>query len=113
MWHDCGVGRPCRYNNAKRDRKAWCCQVVVPLIFLLFSLLSLKFANVGAYDDTLVGLDALPSGQTLPYAADPSDAADAERFTRVAIVGVAPPPRHMLCKYRVQPLATRGRIFWC
>ncbi|CAE7581813.1 Abca4, partial [Symbiodinium sp. CCMP2456] len=39
-----------RFHNARRDRKAWCCQIVLPLIFLLMALMTMRFAGIGDYE---------------------------------------------------------------
>jgi len=70
-----------RYHNALRDKKAWCCQIVVPLIFLVVALATLKFTGVGSYDATLIGLSSLPGDLELVVAGgDGTDKADIEKL---------------------------------
>jgi len=58
-----------RYQNAKRDRKAWCCQIGVPLVFLFVALASLKFTGVGTYDLQRMSIEDLPGPQSIAFAA--------------------------------------------
>eukprot|EP00929_Paragymnodinium_shiwhaense_P046547 TRINITY_DN23705_c0_g1_i1.p1 TRINITY_DN23705_c0_g1~~TRINITY_DN23705_c0_g1_i1.p1 ORF type:complete len:1941 (+),score=414.00 TRINITY_DN23705_c0_g1_i1:131-5953(+) len=66
-----------RYHNALRDKKAWCCQIGIPLVFLFFALASLKFTGIGNYDPQPLGLAELPGTQTITFAA--AAGAEAER----------------------------------
>ncbi|CAK9113314.1 ABC transporter A family member 1 (ABC transporter ABCA.1) (AtABCA1) (ABC one homolog protein 1) (AtAOH1) [Durusdinium trenchii] len=54
-----------RYHNARRDRKAWCCQVLLPLIFLLAALLTMRFAGIGDYQAAPLSVSALPGPSEL------------------------------------------------
>lgn len=54
-----------RYHNARRDRKAWCCQIVLPLIFLLAALLTMRFAGIGNYQAASLSPEQLPGPQHL------------------------------------------------
>eukprot|EP00927_Polykrikos_kofoidii_P044673 TRINITY_DN38578_c0_g1_i1.p1 TRINITY_DN38578_c0_g1~~TRINITY_DN38578_c0_g1_i1.p1 ORF type:complete len:1924 (+),score=258.06 TRINITY_DN38578_c0_g1_i1:805-5772(+) len=56
-----------RYSNAKRDKKAWCCQVGVPILFLLVALCTLKFSGIGIYPAVSMALDELPGEQEVVY----------------------------------------------
>jgi len=66
-----------RYHNAKRDKKAWCCQVGIPLVFLVVALATLKFTGVGEYPPTLLSMSTLPEPQQVAFAVgehvDPQD----------------------------------------
>ncbi|CAE7379072.1 ABCA3, partial [Symbiodinium natans] len=52
-----------RFHNARRDRKAWCCQIVLPLIFLLVALLTMRFAGIGDYEAVPLSATSLPGPQ--------------------------------------------------
>ncbi|CAL1171712.1 unnamed protein product, partial [Cladocopium goreaui] len=58
-----------RYHNARRDRKAWCCQIILPLIFLLAALLTMRFAGIGNYQAASLSPLQLPGPQQLLVAA--------------------------------------------
>lgn len=60
-----------RYHNSKRDKKAWCCQIGMPLIFLLAALSSMKFQGVGSYPVAPLNLDNMAEAgkQEVVYAA--------------------------------------------
>eukprot|EP00931_Biecheleriopsis_adriatica_P069363 TRINITY_DN4321_c0_g1_i1.p1 TRINITY_DN4321_c0_g1~~TRINITY_DN4321_c0_g1_i1.p1 ORF type:complete len:1964 (+),score=351.62 TRINITY_DN4321_c0_g1_i1:38-5929(+) len=60
-----------RYHNARRDRKAWCCQIVLPLLFLLTALFTMRFAGVGDYDVASLTFANLPGEQEVLVAGGP------------------------------------------
>ncbi|CAJ1389550.1 unnamed protein product [Effrenium voratum] len=60
-----------RWHNARRDRKAWCCQIILPLIFLLAALFAMTFAGIGNYEAAALSPEQLPGPQQLLAALGP------------------------------------------
>lgn len=60
-----------RYHNARRDRKAWCCQVAMPLIFLLDALLVQKYAGIGMFEPAYLTAADIAEDQKVVFGSGP------------------------------------------
>jgi len=68
-----------RFQNSKRDRKGWCCQVGVPIIFLSVALLSLKFGGAYDFPAAPLNLSELPAPEVVLYGSASDEVAQRAR----------------------------------